>query len=428
MKVGYCRVSTQKAEQDISISGQERQLFEAGCEEVISERKSAYKGKRPGWRKLWSLVASGKVSEVLVVDQSRLSRSGDDLEFLEACALNKVTVRALSGGVIEVASIGGFVQAGILSVVNRAQSKIIGAKVADGLARRRAAGHYAVGMVPFGFAYVDGVVVPHPENWEKARAKWAAIVAMEMNIHGFVRKNGGSVSGLKSWVRNPMLRGIVPHQKGGVKPLISPEEWEQAKRLLDRRAQSRVPVGVQRTHLFSSLIVCASCGRSLHRCVTDYHRVRWKCCYAPCDWFGRSIKEELARQQAVEALQREAPLRAQAALQSSNAMESKTTSEQDALRSKIAQLEELQDSGVADLGRSIDNLRSELAMLSVTVAGPDWSGLCELIEGGLDDATDEELRPLFLEYLESIVFEGNPKVLTFKLRGATGSDVEDGGL
>ena len=109
-------------------------------------------------------------------------------------------------------------------------------------------------------------------------------------------------------------------------------------------------------------------------------------------------------------------------------MESKTTSEQDALKNKIAQLKELQDSGVADLGKSIDNLRTELALLSVTTAGPDWTGLCELIEGGLDDATDEELRPLFLEYLESIVFQGNPKTLTFKLRGASSSDVQDGGL
>ena len=88
-----------------------------------------------------------------------------------------------------------------------------------------------------------------------------------------------------------MLRGIVPHQKGGVKPLVSPEEWAQAKRLLDRRALSRTAVGVQRTHLFSSLICCASCGHSLHRHVTQYHRVRWKCAFARCAWYGRSIAE-----------------------------------------------------------------------------------------------------------------------------------------
>ena len=67
-------------------------------------------------------------------------------------------------------------------------------------------------------------------------------MAMEMNCHGYARVNPGvSVSGLKSWVRNPMLRGIVDHQqKGGVRPLVSAEEWEQAKRLLSRRARSRV--------------------------------------------------------------------------------------------------------------------------------------------------------------------------------------------
>ena len=113
------RVSTTKSEQDISIEGQQQQLIAAGCDEVIVERASAFKGQRKGWTHLWALVASGKVTEVLVVDQSRLSRSGDDLEFLQACALQKVTVRALTGGVIETETVGGFMSAGIMSVVSQ---------------------------------------------------------------------------------------------------------------------------------------------------------------------------------------------------------------------------------------------------------------------------------------------------------------------
>ena len=230
MRVGYCRVSTQKTEQDISIEGQQQQLLAAGCDEVIVERASAFKGQRKGWTHLWALVASGKVSEVLVVDQSRLSRSGDDLEFLQACAMKKVVVRALTGGVIETESVGGFIQAGVMSVMNQAYSKLNSAKVKDGLARRRAAGHYAVGMVPFGYAYQGGQVVPHPDNWGPARERWEQLFAMEMNLHGYCRAHADvSVSGLSSWVRNPMLRGIVPHQQGGVRPLISPEEWQQAR-------------------------------------------------------------------------------------------------------------------------------------------------------------------------------------------------------
>ena len=429
MRVGYCRVSTTKSEQDISIEGQQQQLLAAGCDEVIVERASAFKGQRKGWTHLWALVASGKVTEVLVVDQSRLSRSGDDIEFLNACSLKGVTVRALTGGVIEVESVGGFITSSVMSVMNQAYSRLNSAKVKDGLARRRAAGHRAIGYCPFGYRYRDGVVEPDPEEWGPARERWEGLMAMEMNCHGYARLNPGmSVSGLKNWVRNPMLRGIVEHQQGGVKPLISPDEWEQAKRLLSQRTHSRVSTGAQRTHLFSSLIVCASCGRSLHRCVTGYHRVRWKCCYASCDWYGRSIAESLARTQAVEALRLESPRMAQEAQRANNAKARQKSLVQVEAESKLAQLIALQESGVPELETSIETLRSQVAALANPPVGPDWAGLVDLVAAGLDEASDEELRVIFLEYFKRISFEGNPKTLGFELRGTPGSNPEDGGL
>ena len=93
-------------------------------------------------------MASGRVTEVLVVDQSRLSRSGDDIEFLNACSLKGVTVRALTGGEIEVESVGGFITSSVMSVMNQAYSRLNSAKVKDGLARRRAAGHRPIGVLP----------------------------------------------------------------------------------------------------------------------------------------------------------------------------------------------------------------------------------------------------------------------------------------
>lgn len=427
MRVGYCRVSTTKSEQDISIEGQRQQLLAAGCDEIVSERASAYKGQRKGWTRLWALVASGKVTEVLVVDQSRLSRSGDDIEFLQACALKRVKVRALTGGEIEVESVGGFITSSVMSVMNEAYSRLNSAKVKDGLARRRAAGHYAVGYCPFGYRYHQGIVEPDPEQWDEARQRWEQLMAMEMNCHGYARLNPGvSVSGLKSWVRNPMLRGIVPHQKNGVKPLVSPDEWEQAKRLLSRRTRRRVSTGGQRTHLFSSLIACACCGRSLHRHVTGYHRVRWKCSFAPCDWYGRSIKESLVRTQAVEALRKESPRMAREARQANNAKAKQKPLVQVEAESKLAQLLALQDSGVPELETSIETLRNQIAALAAPVVGPDWEGLTELIAGGLDTASDEELRVIFLEFFERIVFEGNPKTVGFELRGAAGGNTKDG--
>ena len=140
---------------------------------MIVERASAFKGQRKGWTHLWALVASGKVTEVLVVDQSRLSRSGDDIEFCMRVP-KKVKVRALTGGEIEVESVGGFITSSVMSVMNEAYSRLNSAKVKDGLARRRAAGHSAIGYCAFGYAYIDGVVVPHPENWGPARERWEA--------------------------------------------------------------------------------------------------------------------------------------------------------------------------------------------------------------------------------------------------------------
>jgi hypothetical protein len=96
--------------------------------------------------------------------------------------------------------------------------------------------------------------------------------------------------------------------------------------------------------------------------------------------------------------------------------------------SKLAALLQLQESGVPELGKSIDSLRDQIAALAAPVVGPNWEGLSELVAGGLDSATDEELRALCLEFFERIVFEGNPKTLGFELRGLTGSDTEDGGL
>ena len=98
--------------------------------------------------------------------------------------------------------------------MNRAYSRLNSAKVKDGIARRRAAGHYAQGMLPFGLAYVDGVVVPHPENWPKARERYEWLLANEMNVHAYCSAHDCVHETIRQWVRNPMLRGVVPHQKG----------------------------------------------------------------------------------------------------------------------------------------------------------------------------------------------------------------------
>ena len=74
-----------------------------------------------------------------------------------------------------------------MSVINQAYSRLNSAKVKDGLDRRRASGHYAVGYCPFGYPTSTVKVEPHPEQWGPARERWEGLMAMEMNAHAYAR-------------------------------------------------------------------------------------------------------------------------------------------------------------------------------------------------------------------------------------------------
>ncbi len=413
MRVGYARVSTDKREQDISIEGQEQQLLAYGCDRVIVERGSAYKGRRKGWEELWVLVASGAVKEVVTVDQSRLSRSGDDLEFLQACAIKGVAVRGLTGGVMETDSYAGFVTAGVLSVMNRAHSKLIAAKVRDGLARRRQAGFYGSGKVPFGYAVTDGQVHPHPEHFEAARVMWDQLVEMEMNVTGWIRHYGmpWTPVGVRKWIDNPMLRGAVRGKWGSVEPLVSWQEWAQAGALLKVRSGMRGRVA-HRFHLFTGLVKCEQCGKSLHNVIESGRHPRLKCMSPHCSLYGRGLRVAVVRSKVIAALTKKHQQMAALAAESTVA----DTPEQQQIKAEIATLEQVAHlPGVADL---ISQQQAQLAAMKEQPAGPRLELLSELFAdpATLELATDKELRAIVIEFVQSLVWPGGLESLEITLR------------
>nr|BAR36014.1 putative integrase [uncultured Mediterranean phage uvMED] len=423
MKVGLARVSTQNKAQDTSIAAQEQALLNAGCDRVITVRESAFKGPRRGWHELRKLVASGTVKEVLCIDQSRLARDGSDLEFLEECAVQGVIVRALSGGVIETASVGGFVQAGVFSVMNQAYSRQLALKVKDGLDRRKASGHYGCGRVPFGYAYVDGKVVPDPEDWPVARQMFLDLLALEMNVCGYIRKHRSKWTppGIKGWLHKPILRGIVANQKDGVKPLFSPEEWAKAERLLAHRSGSPSK-STTTVHLLTGLVTCEQCSKRLKHKVVRRGNQRLYCANSACSWYSRGVSVPVVRAQLVQVLTAKVWQMQEAVQQASVATDHEESAECIALRARIAQLEALRASGVPELDRSLETLNAELLAMQTPVIGPDWTGLAELVRVGLPDATDEELRPIVLEYVAQILYTGTPTEVSIRLRESPGSN------
>jgi DNA invertase Pin-like site-specific DNA recombinase len=416
MRVGLARVSTSKRTQDISIEGQVQQLEAAGCDRVLAERASAYqKGKRrPAWEELWSLVASGAVSEVLVIDQSRLSRSGDDMAFLAACAQQGVRVQALTGGEIEVESYSGFVTAGVLSVMNQASSRLVGAKVRDGLARRKASGFLGTGRLPFGYCAIDGRAAPDPTTWSAARARFDGLLAAGMNINQWIRDTSADVShtGVRRWLDHPMLRGFAHGQWGAVKPLITWQEWEQATRLRQSRA-SAVGRTAGQVRLFTGLVRCRECGRSCHRQM-DGDTPRLKCKTPSCAFYGRSIQEAVVRAQVLEGLRSRADELAALA----GTPQHQEPAEAVEVRAQLQQLEALQHSGVAGLAPALAELRQRLSALQQVASGPRFDGLAELFAapGTLELTTDEELRAIVVEFVAAIQFLGNSRQVEITLR------------
>lgn len=426
MILGYARVSTDKADQDISIAEQVRQLKAAGCDRVIAERRSAHKDAiRPGWEELQGLVASGQVRRVVAISLSRLSRKGEDVPFLRMCARLRVEVQLLDGTPADTADPAGKLLTGVLSLVNEIDSDIKSLNIRNGLARRKAQGHYACGRVPFGYLYDGSQVAPHPEQFTQARRLWEQLEGMEFNVPGAIRRHGlqWSDRGLHRWIDNPILRGVVNHEADRVKPLISWEEWQQARRLIDSRKvnRTRAPRTIK---LFSGLMRCAGCDHRMH--YTQAHgKYRMKCTNLHCQWWGRGLAEWKVREQVFEALRKEASRMATIAAAPA-APEPQV--EQTEKRQQIAQLEALAAQGVPGLVPTIEALRLEL-LAPPPVASANWSGYRNLLvrPGILEGFSDEELRPIALELLAEIVYVGDARRVEVRLRDRPSESAADGG-
>lgn len=419
--IGYARVSTDKAEQDISIAEQVQQLKAAGCDRVIAERRSAHKdAARPGWDELLALVAGGRVRRVVACSLSRLSRRGEDVPFLRMCARLRVEVQLLDGTPADTADPSGKLLTGVLSLVNEIDSDIKAINIRNGLARRKAQGHYACGRVPFGYAYDGSQVVIHPEQFRKARRLWDQLAALEFNMPATIRRHGlqWSPRGLGRWINNPILRGVVNNEAGRVTPLISWEEWQQARRLLDSRrtAGARAPRVLR---VFSGIVRCSFCGKALHYAMAA-GRPRLKCTNLHCSHYGRGLAEWKVKQQVIEEL-----CAATAAMGDAIAADSSRPAqdapEQVQKRQQLAQLEALNAQGVPGLVPTIDAMRLEL-LAPPPVASANWAGYCELFRRPtvLEAMPDEELRTVVLELLAEALYVGDPSRVEIRLRDRPG--------
>jgi len=420
--VGHARVSTKGADQDTSIDQQVIDLKAVGCDLVIVERASAYKGQaRPEWERLLTLIASGQARRLYVASQSRLSRRGEDVQLFRMCARLGVDVQLLDGTPVDMEDPSSKLITGVVSLCNEIDSDIKSRRIKAGLAGRKAQGHYACGRVPYGYMYDGSQVRPDPETFPLARQLWEKLEAMEFNCSGARRAHGldWSQRGLNRWLDNPMLRGVVRGEPGRVEALISWEEWQRGRQLQESRRvfQTRAP---SKKRVFSSLIRCAGCNRRMHYAAA-YGKPRFKCTGAQCKFWGRGLAEWKVRDQVIETLRTAAGRMTEIAAAPVQPAE---PPERIAKRAQLDQLEQLQGQGVPGLEGAIDALRMDLLAPPPAPQSANWAGFRDVLlrPGTLEDASVDELRALILELVAEIIYVGDPNRVEIRLRDCPGND------
>lgn len=138
MKVGYARVSSLGQSLDIQKSA----LAEAGCDKVFAEKLSGRSAQDR--QQLQDAIEFVREGDTLVVTRlDRLARSVGDLhQIIERLTEKKVAFQCISQSGVDTDTSTGRLMLAILGAVACFESDIRRERVAEGIARARAAGRY----------------------------------------------------------------------------------------------------------------------------------------------------------------------------------------------------------------------------------------------------------------------------------------------
>ncbi|WP_026692380.1 YneB family resolvase-like protein [Peribacillus kribbensis] len=135
----YCRVSTEKAEQETSLMRQEKELLELAerlgfdIEAVISEKASGYDLDRDGIFEMLSLLKEKKAGAVLIQDETRLGRGNAKVALLHFLLKESAVLYTLTNkGELEISDSDSMVLQ-IVAIVEEYQRKIHNLKIKRGM-------------------------------------------------------------------------------------------------------------------------------------------------------------------------------------------------------------------------------------------------------------------------------------------------------
>jgi site-specific DNA recombinase len=202
--VGYVRVSTEEqARSGLSIQAQRDRLqawasaFGHVLVEVVAdEGESAKTLDRPGVVRVLSMIDRRQVEGVVVAKLDRLTRSTRDLaDIVETCERRRVALASVSES-LDTSTACGRLVVSMLGVVAQWEREATAERTSAALDAKRRQGRRYCGKAPYGYRFVDGMLVA--DEQEQAIVDAVAVLIGDP-----------SAPSLRSISRNLAERGIL---------------------------------------------------------------------------------------------------------------------------------------------------------------------------------------------------------------------------
>lgn len=233
---------------------------------------------RPQFEQLLKDVANKDVSLVLAVDTDRLHRNlGDYVRLNEALAAGGAALVTINGGVVDLTTSSGILQADIMASVHANEVRHMSERGLASQEYRAGLGLYR-GPAPFGYANKGkGVIEPIPDEAAVVKDVARRILSGEslMSIAKRVEASGvksrqgvkWTATTIRKMVLAPTQAGLVTRHgeilgRGKWDPNIDEADWYQIKALLEDPAR-RTQQGQERRWQGSGVYKCGVCGAGL---------------------------------------------------------------------------------------------------------------------------------------------------------------------
>jgi DNA invertase Pin-like site-specific DNA recombinase len=322
----YARVSTSSEEQLLSLENQKLhyeqrilanskwEFVEMYFDEGISGTKI---DKRDGLKRLLQDCENGKVDFILTKSISRFSRNAlDFLEMVRKLIDLNIFIEFEKEN-INTQTMDGELMLSILSSLAESESRSLSQNTKWGIEKRFQNGTYKIGYPPFGYDWVDSVMVINKEQAVVVKDIFADVlkgtstgdIAEKLNQQGVTTKRR------KTW-HGTTIRGIIKNEKyigdalfgktftddsfkrkvnrgdknqyfmeGHHSAIIDKETFEQAQQMLVQNAKSKNIVQdddkYQNRYSFSGILKCGECGGTFKRRIQTKNKnekyVAWDC-------------------------------------------------------------------------------------------------------------------------------------------------------